>query len=469
MEAQRRGLKLSVADASAKIWMPQQRQKEAMDSRAFETLYGGAAGGGKSDLLLGLARLQHNQSLLLRRTFTSLEDTLVLRSLSFFGQRKWYNAGNHGWNIPGGRRVRFGYLNTDSDVYHYQSAQFDLIGFDEITEFSQFQYEFMFSRARTVRPGQRVRIVACTNPGGEGNDWVMRRWAAWLQPGYSNPANPGELRWYKRDAEGTEIETHKDDPDGVSRTFIPARLGDNPFLSDDYRRTLAMMPEPYRSQLLYGDWQAGLTDNVYQIMPTDWVRAAMERWTSDAPAEPLVVGVDVAHGGADRTVLARRRGWWWDRLETHKGKETPTGEEVAALIYAAIAGGGTAAIDVVGIGASAYDMSRANNLECEGINFGAGSDATDVSGRLSFSNLRAESYWRLREVLDPTSDTGAMLPPDNELLAELTAPRWSLRSGKILVEPKDEIQRRLGRSPDKADAVCLSLFERESVGVDWIA
>ncbi len=444
-------------------WRPLEGpQSAAYNTPAFETLYGGAAGGGKSDLLLGLARFGHRRALLLRRSFPDAERSLITRSLEFFGDRKQYNASKHVWNI-GVKRIEIGHLEYEKDIYQYQGAAYDFIGFDELTQFTKRQYEYLFSRARTTRRGQRVRIIATSNPGGEGNDWVMDRWAAWLDETHPRPAGPGEVRYFTRNADGAEVETSADDPDGVSRTFIPAKLSDNPYLDDSYRKTLNMLPEPFRSQLLNGDWKAGLVDDAYQVIPRAWVKAAQARWTVTAPGVKPVVGVDVARGGDDETVLARRYGDWFAPLEKHAGKATPNGQSVAALIANALRDGGSANVDVIGVGASAYDTARSQSMDVIGVNFAEKSNATDKSGKLHFINKRAECYWRMREALSPESARKIALPPDPRLMGDLIAPRWSMQTNGIKIESKEDIKARLGRSPDDGDAVVLALFEQSGL------
>ncbi len=448
-------------------WAPQSKpQWEAFLTPAFETLFGGSAGGGKSDLLLGLAYYSHKSVLLLRRTFPDLERSLIQRSWQIYGDVKRYNGSKHVWRFDD-QTIEFGHLEHNKDVAMYQSAQYDLIGFDELTQFTSFQYEYMLSRARTVIPGQRVRVVGCTNPGGEGNDWVMERWAPWLDKGYPHPARPGELRWFKRLKDGREVECEPNDPDGVSRTFIPAKLEDNPYLGDEYRRLLNLLPEPYRSQLLNGDWQAGQMDDAYQVIPTAWIRAAMDRWKEEDRPEGgnPVIGVDVARGGEDQTVLAKcYKGWWVAPLQKVPGRLTPDGQSVAQLIALALTEGGRANVDVVGVGASAYDIARLQKLKVSPINFAERSIATDKSGQLRFTNLRAECYWRLRELLDPRNKRKISLPDDPELLGDLRAPRWTLQANGIRIEEKEEIRERLGRSPDCADAVVQAFWKDPNAG-----
>jgi hypothetical protein len=447
------------------VWIPDARnapQCAAFETQAFETLYGGAAGGEKSDLILGLARTEHNRSLLLRRTFPDLERSLISRSLEFYGDKKNYNGSKHVWNIDD-RRIEFGHMErvgtpqVPGDEAQYASAPYDLIAFDQLEQFPKYAYEFIASRARTAIAGQRVRLVATANPIGEGIEWIMQKWAPWL---VNETAKPGEILYYKRDADGNEIQTTPDDPDGQGRTFIPAGLADNPYLGDDYRRTLNNLPEPLRSALLHGMWKAMLTDDAYQVIPRAWVKAAMARWTPEPPEsereKQLVIGGDVARGGDDQTVLAPRRGAWFARLQKYPGRSTPDGQVVAGLLAVALDHGGSANIDVIGVGASAYDISRGQGLPVTPINFANKSMATDRSGTLTFVNMRAEFYWRFREALDPEGGENMALPPDPELEADLVAPRWSMQTNGIKIEAKEDIKKRIGRSPDCADAVVLA-------------
>lgn len=441
-------------------WAPQAGpQTEAYNSEAFETLYGGAAGGGKSDLLLGLALLRHHSVLLLRRTYLQLEDSLIKRSKEFYRGLR-YNGSQYVWRGDSGQHIRFGHLERDDSVYEYQSAQFDMIGFDELTQFTRPQYEYMLSRARTTRGGQRVRIVACTNPGGEGNDWVMERWAPWLDETHPNPARSGEVRYFRRADGDREVETTRDDPRALGRTFIAARLTDNRYIDADYELRLSLMPDPFRSQLRDGSWTAGLVDDAYQVIPRAWVKAAQARWHETRPDGPLsCVGVDVARGGQDKTVKAKRYGIWYAPLEKRAGAMTRYGSDVAALVESDpdVQRDTPVNVDVIGVGASAYDSLRERQLNATGVNFAGASSMTDRSQRLKMRNLRAEYYWRMREALDPEKGDNLALPPDPEILGDLCAPKYSLTASGVQIEEKDAIKARLGRSPDCGDAVVLAL------------
>lgn len=448
-----------------KKWAPTPGpQLEAFNSPATELLYGGAAGGGKSDLLLGLARYAHKSSVLLRRTFPQLSQSLIKRSREIYGDHR--ALGGYRWWWPAEQReIRFGHLDKDTTVLDYHSAAFDLIAPDELTQLSLYQYEYMFSRARSTIAGQRVRIVSATNPGGPGHRWVKARWAPWLDKRYHKPAQPGELRWFKRDQNGADVECLKDDPDGISRTFILAKLKDNPYLGEEYRKMLKSLPEPYRSQLLEGDWDASEGEDATLVISPNWVLQSFERWKArqnEAQGPLTCVGVDVAHGGMDQTVLALRFGSWVAPLRRHRGVETPDGMSVVRILQPLMLGGGQCNIDAIGYGASATEQAQQKGMKVNAINFGEGTTELDRTGNYKFANIRALAYWRLREALDPDApredgEQALALPPDDELLSEITAARWDLTfSGAIKLEAKDDIKKRIGRSPDAADAVALA-------------
>jgi hypothetical protein len=468
--------------AALPVWEPDPRnvpQCTAYKTKAFETLYGGAAGGGKSDLLLGLARNEHVKSLVLRREFPDLERSLISRSLEFYAKREFYNSSRHLWRIPEKgvvRNIEFGHMERvgtpqdQGDEAQYAGAAYDFIGIDQLEQFPQYAYEFITHRARRGKntpKGVMVQVMATANPVGEGVSWIMQHWRAWL---IDQAAQPGELLWYKRNANGEEVQTDAKDPDAVSRTYFPAGLKDNPYLGDDYRRILQMMPEPLRSAMLNGDWNASLVDDAYQVIPRAWVRKAQSRWREEnEPMNfPLIVGGDVARGGDDKTVFAPRRGDWFGRLHKHPGITTPDGQSVITLLAQLVGKKDRANIDVIGVGASAYDLGRERRMNVYAVNFAERSDKTDRSGTLHFINKRAELYWMFRDALDPRNERAIALPPDPELEADLCAPRWSSQTNGIKIESKDDIKKRLGRSPDCGDAVVLAFGDYTGVSDEEI-
>lgn len=463
-----------LVESDRQIWRPLAGpQTTAYHSTADEIFYGGAAGGGKTDLLIGLALTAHRRSIIFRREYPQLK-AIVDRCAEIIGEEGRFNVQSNTWRMRDGRLLELGAAQYEKDVRKYQGRPHDLKCFDELPNFTEFQYLFLSGWLRTTRPGQRTRIVAAGNPPttAEG-EWVIRRWGAWLDGQHPNPARPGELRWYAR-VDGKEIEvesgqTFQHGSETVtpkSRTFVPARLTDNPYLvANNYGATLQALPEPLRSQLLYGDFAIGLDDDPWQVIPTAWVRAAMARHQGqDAPPIPPVLGVDVARGGSDKTVISRRHGHWYAPLARYPGQSTPNATAAGQLVLQAMAPGCLVNVDVIGVGASVFDW-LAERVEpafatVAAINVASTSTATDRSGLLRFANLRAEAYWRMREALDPEHGDGLALPEDSELLADLCAPRWEYTPRGIKIEEKDAIHARIGRSPDAGDAAVLALIER---------
>lgn len=224
--------------------------------------------------------------------------------------------------------------------------------------------------------------------------------------------------------------------------------------------TLQSLPEPLRSQMLYGDFQAGIEDDPWQVIPTAWVEAAQARWKRPDKLDPMdSLGVDVARGGRDSTILARRHGMWFDEPLVHAGSATPDGPSVAGLTISAKRDEAVIHIDVIGVGSSPYDFLQESRQQVVGVNVSESATATDRSGRLRFKNLRSQLWWQMREALDPTANTGICLPPDPRLLADLCAPTWSLSGATIYVASRDEIVAKIGRSPDYGSAYVLALMD----------
>lgn len=451
-------------------------QTAAFESEADIVLYGGAAGGGKTDLLLGLARFQHRRSVIFRRVFPNLRGIIdrsrILYTVAASGLSKdSFNEQLHRWRFTDGRQIEFGACQYEKDVTDWQGQPHDLYGFDEITEFSEAQFRFLIAWNRSTVPGQRCRVVCTANPPTDSTgDWIISFWAPWLDENHPNPAKPGELRWFTT-IDGRDQEVPSGDPvlikgewvKPLSRTFIPAQVQDNPVLMEsDYVAKLQALPEPLRSKLLYGDFKAGREDDAYQVIPTEWVRLAQERWKErEKPSTPMTaLGVDVARGGRDATVLSPRFDNYFDRQKSFPGKSTPDGPEVAGLVVMEVHPGTQVNLDVIGVGSSVYDFLKdVDGLNVVPINGAEKSEARDKSGRLGFVNKRAENWWRMREALDPKTGQNLALPPDSILKSDLCAPKWKVTPRGIQVESKEDIIARIGRSPDNGDAAVYALCE----------
>ena len=227
----------------------------------------------------------------------------------------------------------------------------------------------------------------------------------------------------------------------------------------------------YANRVL-GDFHAGDEDTV---IPLRWLEAANERWQEwDAAGRPGLpglhrAGVDVARSGEDKTVVAIRLGPVLAELRRSSNEDTmqTTGRVKGYLDTDPEA---TAMVDVIGIGAGVLDRLREQGCKAEPFNASAGTKNTDVTGELGFANVRSAAWWLLRELLDPSRGSDLALPPDDLLLGDLTAPKWKVLSGgKIQVESKDDIRKRIGRSTDDGDAVVQAYWEEHSSAEDWIA
>ena len=294
----------------------------------------------------------------------------------------------------------------------------------------------------------------------------------WLDITHEKPAKVGEIRWFAKDPDGNDFEV----PDGkpylfpgqektvlpLSRTFIPAMLKDNPYyVGTSYEANLDNLDEPLRSAMRDGNFMASRLDQENQVIPTSWIMAANKRWTKDLPDFNMTaIGVDVGAGGKDRVVLAARYAEWFAPLITVAGKDAPDGSKQAALIVLHRRDGAGIVVDVGGgYGGDVVGRLKENQIEVTKFDGSAGSSARakDGSGRI-FANKRAEAWWRFREALNPDQPGGSLvaLPDDPELRAELSAVRYYPDVAKIQIESKVDVRKRLGRSPDKADAVVMA-------------
>jgi hypothetical protein len=171
------------------------------------------------------------------------------------------------------------------------------------------------------------------------------------------------------------------------------------------------------------------------------------------------LGVDVARGGRDNTIIARRHGMWFDEPLVYPGTSTPDGPTVAGLVIAAMRDQAVIHIDVIGVGSAPYDFLNNAGQQVVGVNVAEAATGLDKSGRLRFKNLRSELWWRMREALDPANNTGIALPPDQRLLADLCAPTWELVGSTIHVASREQIMDKIGRSPDYGSAYVLALLD----------
>ena len=189
----------------------------------------------------------------------------------------------------------------------------------------------------------------------------------------------------------------------------------------------------------------------------------MNRWNPTGENSPMtVLAADIAQGGADKTTRAARHGNWFARIKSTPGKDTPDGPTVSAIIISERRDGCEIVIDMGGgYGGSTNDHLKSNGIIPTLFNGGAGAEGRrDRSGILKFRNIRAAAHWHLWEGLDPANGSTIALPPDPELKAEMVSIRYRPTPGGILIEEKAEVKARIGRSPDRSDAVVMCNFAR---------
>ena len=476
------------ADLAECIWRPQVgRQSEAQDVRADVIGYGGSAGGGKSDLIAGLALTEHARSAVFRREKVQCEG-IIQRVNEILGANDGYNSQKSFWKYDG-RLIEFAGLDGPKDHQKWQGRAHDFKAYDEVTEMRMFQVLFTMGWNRSASAEQIKRVLMTFNPPTttEGR-WVLEYFGPWLLPNHPRPAQPGELRYYSNvNGKDTELETNDRfvmfkgeslydfDPADFgaekiitpkSRTFIPSRATDNYFyVKSGYIEQLQALPEPLRSQMLEGDFMAGVEDDAWQAIPTSWIDAAMARWEEkDDPGDMDSIGVDPAAGGQDNLVAYPRHGLWFGMPKKVPGREIPqerAGPIAAAHVIEMRRDRAVVHGDVIGWGLSCMNFLTEQDVQNVAVNAAGGTDENQRDAPfMKFFNVRAKMVWRMREALDPESPDGQIaLPPVPELKADLAAYRWTITKGGIKIGSKDEMKEDLGRSPDDGDACCLANME----------
>ena len=228
------------------------------DAQVYECLFGGTKGPGKTDSILreGLRQIHipSYRAIIFRRTYPRLVE-IIDRSFRYFpllGAKysdKDLQLKLPAWTFPSGAKFAFGHCQNEVDKYNYQGKEFHYIGFDQVEEFTESQYLFLMAQNRTSDKNIRCYIRCTANPGGVGHAWVKKRWI--------DTVKPKEIKFFKR-VEDDDTEVSKDDQSGISRSFVPASVYDNPSIiqnDPNYLKRLEQLPEAEKQALLLGNWE----------------------------------------------------------------------------------------------------------------------------------------------------------------------------------------------------------------------
>lgn len=485
--SEKKRLAAEVRQATRKeVWIPNPGpQTDAYLSQAQILLYGGQAGGGKSQLELGWCVNESDIGIIFRRELSQTDGLekdgkLIIPPPPAVG----FNGTDLEWTWPTGKTLKLGGMKDANSWMGHAGRERDTICFDEAAEFLEQQVSSMLAWLRAPA-GKRTRMILASNPPRTAEGlWIVEWFAPWIDETHAfYPTPPGKLLWalYVAGKEGGatiwvdgpgEYEVDGEVYTAMSRTFIPASLKDNPYRDNpDYVAGLQNLPEPLRSQLLKGDFRAGLQDAANQTIPTAWVRAAQARWTKDPPEGiPMcAIGVDAAGGGEDQMVMSPRFDAYYAEQIKIPGRTIPLdkmGSYAAGLVVSVRRDNATPVIDMGGgYGGPMYNHLTENEVECVAYKGAAGTTRRTKDGKFGFTNIRSAAYWGMREDLDPDQPGGSVvaLPPDNRLLAGLCAPTFEVTSHGIQVEAKSKreggkkgVVERLGWSPDEADAAVMA-------------
>ena len=282
-------------------WIPQEKQKLALESKAFELFFGGARGGGKSDYLLAdftknLSYGSAHRGVIFRRTNPELEELLRRAREIYPAMGAEWKEKDRTWTFPGGASLKLRYLERDQDVHRYQGHQYSWIAFDELTNWkSDAPYVYTLSCARSAE-GVPVRVRSAGNPGSVGHAWVKGRFIDGKEP-------------YK---------IYRCEETGLTQQFVPALLSDNKMLDEgdpEYRQRLELLPDHLKRAYLYGDWDifAGQVFEEWRhdkhvtrpfAIPAEWQRWCSMDW---GYAKPFSIGWWAKSGDG---LMIRYREWY---------------------------------------------------------------------------------------------------------------------------------------------------------------
>ena len=459
---------------ATEIWTPYNGSQDSVyNSTADIVGYGGEAGGGKTDTAFGLAYYKHKRSILFRAELSQMENEIIPRGNEVYdGVARFIRGHRMCWEFDKGGMLALGALKNKNDYSRYRGSSWDCMFFDEAPNIRQDEVMSVMGWARSKEDIKTQIFMYFNPPTTAEGEWIIEYFAPWLDKGHQHPAESGEKRWVAT-IDNKETFLDPGAPTGPfmhgnkliipeSRTFYRSYLDDNPNFGPEYRARLENLLPPLNKQLAQGDFQVGLEDDAWQLFQQHVVNDSLDRWIPMEidPSQLTAVGVDVARGGRNQTIIAKRYGDWVAPLIKIDGEKTPTGGHVAKAVMDELDDPDVPIyIDALGVGTSPYDSLVAAGCNVYGINLGQVSDNTDSSGMYQMGNVRADLFWMLMESLSG-HPIFLNIPKDEQLRRELLSIRYLIQSGKVYIEKKEDLIKRIGRSTDCADALALCAMGR---------
>ena len=299
---------------------------------------------------------------------------------------------------------------------------------------------WLWDAVKTITTSPYCRVLAIGNPDDNSSHFA--------QVSYRDPT------W-------TSIKISAFDSPNLTGEEVPQALNDNLVSSEwveDVKQSWGEQNPLYIAKVLgeFADSEDGL-------IPLSWVAAAQRRWDkwyeAGAMEQPgrRIIGCDVARYGSDHTAILTREDLVVREIERHVKEDTM---QTAARVRAKLRHPKSqAVVDVIGVGAGVVDRLRHEGENVTAFNASEKTGRRDATGTWRFPNKRSAAWWNMRELLDPSKNSEMALPRDDQLVADLTTPGWSIGSANtIIVEPKDAIKKRIGRSPDAGDAMAMAFW-----------
>lgn len=475
-------------------WEPQEgTQSMAYNSKADVIGFGGAAGGGKTALLCGLALAPwHKRCEIIRSEIiqtSSIRDEIIAILLKK-GSDKDIKPNRHGDISTKAQKISFTGLKDQRSADKAQGRAYDFKAFDEVTGIPEQHVRWSMNWNRSSDPDVRVQTLMTFNPPmSKAGAWVLDYFKPWID----KKIPYGEIIPVAVNENGEDIfldrldafviknkeRIYDFDPDDFkpteiikpkTRTFILSKITDNKYLlNTNYLSGLqSISDQAVKSALLEADMYACIRDGANQLFKSEWIRQAFDRYDALQNKEKLKLvqlGVDVARGGNDKTALCPRyENNIFGEIKTFQGKETETGLQVADIVLKNRKDNAIICIDTIGIGSSPFDMLT-QHYRLKAYQDVIPVTVSKASGALVYNvmrirNLRDELHFNLEYLLNPDNKCNIAIKRDKDLLREMEAVERFIDDQRVAsVSSRGDMVEKIGRSPDKLTALLLSAMK----------